>query len=184
MDIKKTNAIMRLKTELADLNKNPIVNLGLTVELIDDNNIFGWQCSLEGPSDTVYAHGKFYLRIFFPEDYPEKGPEVCFKTPIYHLNVNPRKCDNNSKPERLGHVCLNFLDNWEPKYTMRKILTNIFNMFYYANSQSPYGLDRRDEYESKRESFDEKARYYTKIYADPKRTGDPDFGDKWDFSKY
>ena len=57
-------------------------------------------------------------------------------------------------------------------------------MFYYANSQIPYGLERRDEYESNRESFDEKARYYTKIYADPKRTEDPDFGDKWDFSKY
>ena len=67
---------------------------------------------------------------------------------------------------------------------MRKILTNIFNMFYYANSQSPYGLNRRDEYEKERELFDEKARYFTKKYADPKSTGDPDFGDEWDFSKY
>ena len=182
MENVRMNAMRRLKTELEDLTKNPIENLGLTVGLIDDNNLFEWQCTLEAPSDSLYANGLFYLQIFFPENYPEKGPEVCFKTPIYHLNVNPRNCEDSLSPEKLGHVCLNSLTCWDPKFTIRKILSNIFSMLYRANPESPYGLDKRDEFENNRERYDEKAKYYTQIYADPLRNGDPDFGDKWDFS--
>ena len=171
------NAMRRLKTELEDLNKNPIENLGLTVGLIDDNNLFEWQCTLEAPSDSLYANG-----LFFSRKLSRKRPRSEFKTPIYHLNVNPRNCEDSLSPEKLGHVCLNSLTCWVPKFTMRKILSNIFSMLYRANPESPYGLDKRDEFENNRERYDEKAKYYTQIYADQFRNGDPDFGDKWDFS--
>ena len=184
MNIIKTNAMMRLKRELDDLNKNPIENLSLTVGLIDDNNLFEWQCTLKGPSDSYYAGGLFYLQIFFPENYPNKSPEICFKTPIYHLNVNPNNCENSSSPEKLGHVCLSTLNWWKPEYTMRKVLSNVFSLLYRENPGSAYGQNRREEYEKHKDLYEEKAKYFTKIYANPSRVKDPDYFDKWDFSQY
>ena len=183
MNIIKTNAMMRLKRELDDFNKNPIENLSLTVGLIDDNNLFEWQCTLKGPSDSYYAGGLFYLQIFFPENYPNKSPEICFKTPIYHLNVNPNNCENSSSPEKLGHVCLSTLNWWKPEYTMREVLTNIFALFYLGNPDSPYGLERADEFRNNRAVYEEKIKKFTKKYANPMK-GFKEYpkGQNWDFS--
>ena len=134
MNPQKTIAMKRLKAELEELNNNPLTNFSLTVEILD-NNIFEWKCSIRGPTDSPYAGGLFYLRIYFPEDYPNNPPEICFKTPIYHLNVNPRKCQNEEHPERLGHVCMSTLNWWKPEYRMRKVLTNIFSFFLQSQSR-------------------------------------------------
>ena len=88
----KIKAIKTIKEEFQKINKNlTIQSLGYNIDLLDDDNIFMWKISIIGPKDTSYADGLFFLKIIFPEDFPDKSPDVIFLTPIYHLNVNPRK---------------------------------------------------------------------------------------------
>ena len=135
-----------------------------------------------GPKDTSYRGGIFILIITFPRDYPKHAPEVCFKTPIYHVNVNPQK-SNQPGGEPLGHVCISTLNWWKPEYKMREVLTNIFGLFYMANPDSPYGLDRANELRYKRALHEEKIKAFTKKYADPRYANiDKQYYDSWDFS--
>ena len=156
----------RILQEFKDINRNPITNCGVTVGLVNEEDITKWRISLLGPRDTSYAGGLFYLSIDFPPQYPQKAPEVCFLTPIYHVNVNPR-LPRMPGAESLGHVCISTLNWWKPEYRMREVLTNIFALFYMGNPDSPYGLDRADEYRNNRAAFEEKIKYFTKKYANP-----------------
>ena len=178
--MEKIAAMKKIKDEFKDLNTNPIANIGGTIGLVNEDNIFEWQCSLMGPKDTSYAGGLFFLRIKFPNNYPKTAPEVCFKTPIYHVNINPRKSNINGA-ESLGHVCISTLNWWKPEYTMREVLTNIFALFYMGNPDSPYGLDRANELRYDRALYEEKIKYFTKKYADPQKTR-KDYDSDWDFS--
>ena len=156
----------RILQEFKDINRNPITNCGVTVGLINDSDITKWRISLLGPKDTSYSGGLFYLTVDFPQDYPQRAPEICFLTPIYHVNVNPR-LPRVQGSESLGHVCISTLNWWKPEYKMREVLTNIFALFYMGNPDSPYGLDRADEYRNNRAVFEEKIKHFTKKYANP-----------------
>ena len=68
----------RLKNELQDLLLNPIMSLGLTVGLINKNNIFEWKISLVGANDTLYKLNIYTIKIEFPEIYPESPPKIFF----------------------------------------------------------------------------------------------------------
>ncbi len=157
------NSVMRINNEFNDLSQNPIAAIGVCVGKPDENNPYEWRCTMIGPSDTSFSGGLFYLKIPFPKDYPQKAPEVLFVTPIYHVNVN-----HISQPGcPLGHICLSTLNFWNSEYTMREVLTNIFALFYMGNPDSPYGLDRADEYRNNRAVFEEKIKHFTKKYANP-----------------
>ena len=172
----------RIAREYKDINRNPIANCGVTVGLFDEGNFKKWRVSLLGPKDTSYRGGLFYLSINFPEDYPKKAPEVCFITPIYHVNVNP-KAPTFEGAENLGHVCISTLNWWKPEYTMREVLTNIFALFYMGNPDSPYGLDRADEFRNNRSLYEEKIKKFTKKYANPMK-GFKEYpkNENWNFS--
>ena len=172
----------RIAKEFKDINRNPIANCGVTVGLFNDDDVRHWRVSLLGPKDTSYRNGLFYLSIDFPNNYPNAAPEVCFLTPIYHVNVNP-KAPNFEGAEPLGHVCISTLNWWKPEYTMREVLTNIFALFYLGNPESPYGLDRAAEFRNNRTLYEEKIKKFTKKYANPMKGFTPcDKNKNWDFS--
>ena len=103
-------------------------------------------------------------------------------TPIYHVNVNPR-VPRFAGAESLGHVCISTLNWWKPEYTMREVLTNIFALFYLGNPQSPYGLDRANEFTNERAVYEEKVKMFTRKYADPMKNQQYfDTSKDWDFS--
>ena len=72
---------------------------------MNDNDYREWKASILGPKDTSYRGGMFFFSITFPDNYPEKAPEICFLTPIYHINVNPKapKFEGDGV-EPLGHM--------------------------------------------------------------------------------
>ena len=180
--LKKIQAMKRLKEEYHYINNNPSACIGATVGLPDEDNIFQWNATLIGPKDTSYRNGHFALDIKFPDDYPDHAPEVCFKTPIYHVNVNPLK-SNMPGAEPLGHVCISTLNWWKPEYKMLEVLTNIFGLFYMANPDSPYGLDRASEFRNNRELHEKKIRFFTKKYANPMSNNSTKFyNESWDFT--
>ena len=180
--MKKITAMKRIKEEYKELTSRPIGNIGVTVGLVKEDNIFEWRCTLIGPKDTSYSGGVFFLNIKFPDDYPESAPEVSFKTPIYHVNINPKKSKIvGAKTESLGHVCISTLNWWKPHYKIKEVLTNIFGLFYMANPDSPYGLERAEEFKKNKELHEQKIKYFTKKYADPKKSK-KDYEDDWDFT--
>ena len=173
------SGLERITEEFKDLTANPISNCGVTVGLVN-NDYTKWQATLIGPKDTSYNGGIFFLKIKFPDNYPDKCPEVVFKTPIYHINVNPKKLDSKGA-EPLGHVCISTLNWWKPTSKIREVLSDIFALFYMANPESPYGLDRADEFLENRAVYEEKAKHFTKKYANPMANITIEPNKDWDF---
>ncbi len=63
-----------------------------------DTDITHWSATLLGPSSTPYENLTFKLSFTYPSNYPYAPPEVLFKTPIYHPNV-----------DMSGRICLDIL---------------------------------------------------------------------------
>lgn len=55
--------------------------------------------------NVPYNKGAFRIEITFPAEYPFKPPKICFKTKIYHPNIDEK-----------GQVCLPIIsaENWKP----------------------------------------------------------------------
>ena len=179
MSQEKQKSLMQIKQEFQDINSNPIANIGVSIGLVN-NDMFEWQATMIGPSDTPYKNGLFLLRIKFPDNYPRKAPDVRFITPIYHVNVNPRAPKNNDM-QSLGHVCISTLNHWKEDCKMREVFTDIFALFYVGNPNSAYGLDRAQEMKTNKELYEKKIKFFTKKYANPAKAHKLVETD-WDFS--
>ena len=157
-------AKMRITNEFKDIQNNPMASIGFSVGLPNPNNMFEWRCTIMGPSDTNYKNGLFYLRVLFPEKYPNEKPEVRFITPIYHVNVN---CKQNygDQVDPLGHVCISTINRWKPQNTMRQVFVDIFALFYLGNPENPFYVDMKEEMKNNRKLYEEKVRYFTQKYA-------------------
>ena len=175
-------SLERIYQEYRELNNNPISNCGITVGLANNDSYRDWRVSMAGPSDTFYKGGLFILNVHFPENYPNEPPEVCFLTPIYHLNVKS-KIERNEEDHKLGNACISTLNWWKPEYKIREVLHNIYLLFYCQNPNSAYGTQKSKEYIEAREVYDEKVKFFTKKYANIKRNfKENDIKKDWDFS--
>ncbi|KAK6608377.1 ubiquitin-conjugating enzyme [Botrytis cinerea] len=113
-------ALKRINKELTDLGRDPpsSCSAGPIGE-----DLFHWQATIMGPSDSPYTGGVFFLAIHFPTDYPFKPPKVSFTTRIYHPNINSN-----------GSICLDILrDQWSPALTISKVLLSICSMLTDPN---------------------------------------------------
>ena len=174
------NALKIITEEYKQLNRAPLVNLGITVGLFNEDNMFEWKCTILGPKDTFYKGGLFYLKIIFPPNYPQSKPEMLFLTPIYHLNVKYFV----SQKQPLGHICVSTLNEWKSGDSVKKILPELFALLHKNNPLDPYddtNHSRRNEFENNPSLFEKKARYFTKKYASP-FSKLRDYPNGWDFS--
>lgn len=89
-----SNVIKRLQSELMSLMTSPTPGLSA----FPTTTLTTWNATLLGPSETPYATLTFKLVLNFPSNYPYAPPEVLFKTPIYHPNV-----------DMSGRICLDIL---------------------------------------------------------------------------
>ena len=174
----KFKAMNRIKIEFNDINNNPLGEIGVTIGLNDENNIFRWSATLQGPRDTGYGGGLFLLDIKFPEDYPESPPEILFVTPIYHLNINSSSQTGIS----VGKVYCNSLNNWKNYFTIRKIFPEIFILLYRNNPDCGYDSEKNKEFRLNRPLFEQKVKYFTKKYATPQYFGKIQKGIDWIFN--
>ena len=165
----------RLHDELKNLNKEPLFNLGCTVGLNNDDNIYQWRVTMRGPKDSLYKEGLFYIELAFPENYPESPPKIRFLTPIYHLNVFSG-ADNN-----LGRICPNFITCWKPSTNAKEILTKLYTIFYKNDLENAFDLDKKEEYKKHYDLFRAKALFFTKKYASPFSKIKIDKTKGWDF---
>ncbi|KUJ14769.1 uncharacterized protein LY89DRAFT_122019 [Mollisia scopiformis] len=57
--------------------------------------------SIEGPPETPYEGGIFWIIISFPDNDPHRPPIMRFHTKIYHPNISPQ-----------GHICADYSAKW------------------------------------------------------------------------
>ena len=144
-----------------------LIQIGCSFGLEIENNFNVWKVSMLGPQNTPYAGGVFTIKVYFPQEYPNKGAEFRFVNKIYHLNVDWKNKDS------LGHICLSSLNEWhttgkvktKPCYGVKQALFDIFCLFYNQGIDSPYDEAIAEEYKNRRDEFDAKAREWTKKYA-------------------
>lgn len=179
MSQEKMRAMQQIQEEYRDLKENPIANIGVSVGLPNPDNIFQWRCTMIGPQDSPYKGGLFYLKILFPENYPQCRPEILYVTPIYHVNVNQKQTEPGG--EKVGHICVSSLNFWTPDTRIKQVLTDIFTLFYLGNPDSAYGIDRGIEMKNMPALYEEKIQYFTKKYASA-TTGYSEQEGDWDFT--
>ena len=143
---------IRLKKELEGLEKDPPANCSAGPI---NGNVFEWEATIMGPSNSPYTGGLFFLRINFPKDYPFKPPKVRFKTKVYHPNIN------NS-----GEICLDILKNqWSPALTTSKVLLSICSLLTDPNPDDPLVVDIANQYIKDKETFNRTAEEWTRTFA-------------------
>lgn len=145
-------ALKRITKELTDLGRDPpsSCSAGPIGE-----DLFHWQATIMGPSDSPYSSGVFFLSIAFPTDYPFKPPKVNFTTRIYHPNINAN-----------GSICLDILrDQWSPALTISKVLLSICSMLTDPNPDDPLVPEIAHVYKTDRARYEATAREWTRKYA-------------------
>lgn len=125
-----------------DLTRNPIE--GFSAGLVDDSNVLQWQVTIMGPPDTLYEGGFFTATMTFPKDYPNKPPDVKFKSEIWHPNVYPdgRVCISilhDAGDDPMGYECAS--ERWSPVQTVETIMLSIISMLSSPNDESPANID-------------------------------------------
>ena len=175
------SSLERIIYEYKDLVINPDPNCGILVSLENENDYRLWKVSLFGPKDTSYSKGLFFMNVKFPDEYPIKPPEVCFLTPVYHLNIND-KAPKSPNDIPLGKVSISTLNWWKSEYSMRELLIKIFVLFYNGNPDNCFDLDKAEEFCENRAVYEEKIKHFTKKYANPSKPQIKyDINKDWDF---
>lgn len=142
----------RLKKELEEIRNDPPSNC--SAGPINDD-IYNWEATIIGPSDSPYSGGIFRLKLQFCDDFPFKPPKVKFVTKILHPNID---C--------YGNICLDILNkNWSPVLNVTKLLLSISSLLTDPNPDDPLDAEVAYIYKNNNEQFVKMARNYTLKHA-------------------
>lgn len=143
----------RIWKELQLLEESQLLHC--TASPVSKTDIHNWIATITGPENTPFHGGIFYLRIFFPTQYPHVPPKIHFTTPIYHPNINAA-----------GHICLDILNtNWSPVLTISKVLLSICSLLADPNNQDPLVPEIANLIINDKKQYESVAREWTKKYA-------------------
>jgi len=143
-------ATKRLQKELSDLRSSGIKSFkDIQVE---DGNMLLWT-GLITPENPPYAKGAFRIEINFPAEYPFKPPKICFKTKIYHPNVDEK-----------GQVCLPIIsaENWKPATKTEQVIQALIALVNAPEPEHPMRADVADEFLNDHKKFLKNAEEFTK----------------------
>ncbi|KAJ5887817.1 hypothetical protein N7495_007858, partial [Penicillium taxi] len=141
--------------ELAELTQSPPD--GIKVELANEDNLYEWKVTLDGPEGSPYENGRFIVNISLPTSYPFKPPTVSFVTKIYHPNVDCEK----------GTMCLGMLraDEWKPSSKLAAVLEFVRQLLVEPMPDDAIEAQIAEKYKNDRKDYDKIARQFTKTHA-------------------
>ena len=95
-----------------------------TLTLDDDGSIY----VVIEPSDGYWKGGRFQFKIGFPDDFPDKPPQVWnIDSGLLHPNI-----------AREGPVCLNILNqDWRSSYGLDDIIQGLLFLFHHPDFDEP-----------------------------------------------
>lgn len=140
-------------------------DLGASIGLVDDNDLFKWSVIFEGPEETLYEGGYFKAELKFPDDYPNNPPEMKFVSKMWHPNIYPD-----------GKVCISILhapgtdsmnsqekaeERWRPILGVESVLMSVISMLNDPNIESPANIDASVMFRDDREAYNKKVRILT-----------------------
>jgi ubiquitin-protein ligase len=107
--------------------------------------------SFNGPADTPYEDGTFFLEVIIPRNYPASVPKVTMKTPIYHPAF-----------DRNGNFCHEHLkQEWSSTASLRTVVDHILNILRNPHQDCICNIDAHNLYYEDPKAFEDKAREYT-----------------------
>ncbi|KAJ9150688.1 Ubiquitin-conjugating enzyme E2 [Pleurostoma richardsiae] len=141
---------------------------GISVGLVNDNNIFEWEVMLMIDDDCkYYGGGNFRARLVFPPTYPLMPPSLTFQPPgvPFHPNVYPNGllCISILHPpeeDRYGYESA--AERWSPVQTPETILLSVVSLLHAPNDESPANVEAarllREEREGTSKDFRRRCR--------------------------
>ena len=149
-----------LSKQLQDLMRQ--TDLGFSVGLVDENDLYKWTVCFTGPEDTIYEGGFFKAILTFPEDFPQNPPEMKFITEMFHPNIykdgkvcisilHPPGTDNLNEQEKAE-------ERWRPVLGVEQILISVISMLNEPNCNSPANIDASVMFRNNREKYNEKVK--------------------------
>lgn len=147
-------ASKRLQKELADL-RSADVKWFRDIQ-VDETNILAWT-GLIVPENPPFSKGAFRIEINFPAEYPFKPPKICFKTKIYHPNIDEK-----------GQVCLPIIsaENWKPATKTEQVIQALIALVNDPEPEHPMRADLAEEYLKDHKRFIKNAEEFTKKHSE------------------
>jgi ubiquitin-protein ligase len=181
-----SSAAKRMFRELRDIRRGKVPFVTATPI---DHCLDKILASVEGPPETPYEGGIFWITIRLSQTNPLGPPLMRFQTRIYHPNISPQ-----------GHICANYQEKWnmslaggkissmtknpdhawfQPRstnvhWTLGALLIAICGLLASPDVDDPLVPDIAEKYILDYEGYCEGARLYTQRYA---RGGRPQVGD-------
>ncbi|KAL3998024.1 Ubiquitin-conjugating enzyme family protein [Acanthocheilonema viteae] len=145
-------SVLRLTKEMKELRKNPVKHCRAAPRA---DNIHEWTAVINGPENTVYEGGTFFVQMFIPPTYPFNSPKVQFLTRIYHCNIN-----------RHGIINIDILrGHWSSSMTIARILQEIVALLCDCKPENALLENIAEQYVNNRKEFDATARVWTLRFA-------------------
>ncbi|KAH7354198.1 hypothetical protein B0T11DRAFT_288216 [Plectosphaerella cucumerina] len=136
--------------------------------------------SIEGPPDTPYEKGIFWLLARFDPSFPTKPPRLRFLTRIYHPNIDcegqvcaqypelanvpispSARGSNRKRPENLSW----FAGESPARFYLGALLTALCSLLASPDVEDPLVLEIAETYITDHAAFVQNARQYTEKYA-------------------
>ncbi|KAK6200711.1 hypothetical protein LQW54_009592 [Pestalotiopsis sp. IQ-011] len=161
-----TGAARMLQKQFNEMRKSNDLS-GVSVGLVNDNNIFVWQVGIMINDECkYYGGGCFNATLSFPPEYPHMPPKLVFQAPIpFHPNIykNGELCISILHPpedDKYGYESA--AERWSPVQSPETILVSVLSLFNEPNDESPANLDAakllREEREGKNKEFRSRVR--------------------------